>query len=63
VKSSPNIVKDDQIKRMGWTGYTQHMGEMKSTYKIFVGKSEWKKLFGICRYRWRIILKWVRNRI
>jgi hypothetical protein len=37
------------------------MGEMRSTYKIVVGKPEGKHPLGRPRHKWGIILKWILN--
>jgi hypothetical protein len=37
---------------MRWTGHIALMGEMKSIYKIVVGKSEWKRPLGRPRRGW-----------
>jgi len=29
-------------------------GEMRNAYKILFGKSKWKRLLGIQRYRWEV---------
>jgi hypothetical protein len=33
------------------------MGKMRNTYKILVGKPEWKRLFGRPRRRWENIIQ------
>jgi hypothetical protein len=33
------------------------MGEMRSAYKIVVGKSEGKRILGKCRHRWKYNVK------
>jgi hypothetical protein len=33
--------------------------EVRNVYNIFAGKTEWKRLFGIPKCGWRIILKWI----
>jgi len=35
------------------------MGEMRNTYKVSVGRHEWKRLITRPRRRWGIILEWI----
>jgi hypothetical protein len=35
------------------------MGERRRAYRVLVGQPEGRKLLGICRHRWEVILKWV----
>jgi hypothetical protein len=48
--SSPNIIRMTKSRRMRWVGHVARMGEMKSSYKILVGKCEGKRQIG--RDRW-----------
>jgi len=44
---------------MRWAGYVAHMGEIRNAYKIFVRKSEGRRLLeDLCVYG-RIILEWI----
>jgi hypothetical protein len=49
--ASTNIIRVMKSK-MGWVGYVARMGEMRISYKIFVGKPEGKGLLGRSRRRW-----------
>jgi hypothetical protein len=51
--ASPNIVR--VIK--SWAGQVARIGEMKNTYKIFVGKSEGRRPLGRHRLRWEDNIK------
>jgi hypothetical protein len=35
------------------------MGDMRNAHSFLLEKLEVKKWLGICRRRWRIILKWI----
>jgi hypothetical protein len=37
---------------MRWAGHVACMGEERKVYKVFVGKSEGKRLLGRLRCRW-----------
>jgi hypothetical protein len=41
--ASPNIIMVMKSRRMGWAGHVAHMGEMRNSCKILVGKPEWKR--------------------
>jgi hypothetical protein len=49
---SPNIIRAIKSRRMRWKGYVARMGELRSTYNIFVGKPEGKGPLGKSRRRW-----------
>jgi hypothetical protein len=36
--ASPNSIRVIKSKRMRWVGYAARMGEMRNSYKVFVGK-------------------------
>jgi hypothetical protein len=38
-------------RRMRWAGCAEHMGELRNTYKILVGKPEGKRLLGKLKHR------------
>jgi hypothetical protein len=46
---SRSIIKVIRSKRMRCVGHVPHMGEMRNSYKILVGKPERKRL--LCRTR------------
>jgi hypothetical protein len=50
--ASPNIVRVIEHRRMRWMGHEVHMGKMRNTYKILVGKSEEKIPLGRSSRRW-----------
>jgi hypothetical protein len=37
---------------MRFMGHVTHMGEMRNSYNIFVGKPEWKRPVGRPKCRW-----------
>jgi hypothetical protein len=39
-------------RRMSWAGHVARMGEKRSAYRIWVGKSEGKRPLGSPRHRW-----------
>jgi hypothetical protein len=44
---SPYIIRVNKSREFRWTGHVARMGEMRNSYKIFVGKPE-----GRPRRRW-----------
>jgi len=42
---------------MRWTGYAARMGEKRSVYRVFVGKTERKRPLGRPRRRWEDDIK------
>jgi hypothetical protein len=49
--SSPNIIKVVKLRKMRWVGHAAHMGEMRDTYKILVGKPERERPLGRLKHR------------
>jgi hypothetical protein len=45
--------------RMRWAGHAAHLGDMRSSYKILVGKPERKRPLERLERSWGIILEWV----
>jgi hypothetical protein len=41
--ASPNVVRVIKSRRMRWVGYAARMGQMRSAYKMLVGKPEGKR--------------------
>jgi hypothetical protein len=50
--SSPNISKIKKARRMRWEGHVARMGEMRSAYRLLVGKPEGRRPLGRPRRRW-----------
>jgi hypothetical protein len=50
--SSPSIVRVIKAKTMRWAGHVAHMGEMRGTYNILVGRPEGRRPLGRPRRRW-----------
>jgi hypothetical protein len=50
--SSPNIVRMIKSRRMRWTWHVARMGERRGVYRVWVGKSERKRLLGRPKHRW-----------
>jgi hypothetical protein len=44
--SSPGIVKQIKSRIMMWAGHVARMGELRTVYKVLVGKSEGKRPLG-----------------
>jgi hypothetical protein len=40
--TTPNIIRVIKSRKMRWAGLVAHMGEMRNTYEILVGKPEEK---------------------
>jgi hypothetical protein len=49
---SPNIIMVIKSRRMRWTEHAACMGEMRSSYKILVGKPEGNRQCGRHNCRW-----------
>jgi hypothetical protein len=50
-KSAPNIIRMIKLRRVRCAGHVVHMGEMRTAYKILVGKPERKRPLGKPRRR------------
>jgi hypothetical protein len=50
--SSPDIIRQVKLRRMGWAGHVARMGEEIKVYKVLVGKPEGKRPLGRPRRRW-----------
>jgi hypothetical protein len=46
------IITMIKSRRMRWVGHAAHIREMKNTYKIFVGKTEWRRPLGRSGRAW-----------
>jgi hypothetical protein len=55
--SSPNIVRVIKSRRMRWAGHMARMGEVRSVYRVLVGRPEGKRPLGIPRRRWEDNIK------
>jgi hypothetical protein len=53
MNSSPNIVRVIKSRRMRWAGHVARIGEVRSAYRILVGRPEGKRPLGRPRLRWR----------
>jgi hypothetical protein len=49
--SSPSIIRTIKPRKIRWTGHVARMGEKRNAYRIFVGKTEGKRLLGRPRCR------------
>jgi hypothetical protein len=49
--TSPNVKRVSKSRRLRWVGRVSRMGEMRTVYKILVGKLEGKRPFGIPKRR------------
>ena len=52
-----NIVRVIKSRRMRWAEHVAQMEERKGVYRVMVGKTEWKSLFGRPRCRWKDNIK------
>jgi hypothetical protein len=50
--SSPNIIRMNNSRRIGWVGHVGRMSEKRNAYRMFVGKPEGKRPIGRPRRRW-----------
>jgi hypothetical protein len=55
--SSPDIIRKVKSRRIKWVGYVACMEEMRSAYKISVGKPERKRLLRRPKHRCVNIIK------
>jgi hypothetical protein len=49
--SSPNIIRAVKLRRMRWAGHVAHMGEMRNSNKILVGRPDENKPLRRTRHR------------
>ena len=57
LSSSSNIFRVIKSRRMRWDEHVARIGERRGLYKVFVGKSEGKRLPGRPRRRWEDNIK------
>jgi hypothetical protein len=50
--SSPDIIRQIKLRRMGWVGHVVHMGEGRNVYRVLVGKPKGKRPLERPRHRW-----------
>jgi hypothetical protein len=50
--SSPNIIRVIKSRTMRWAGHVARMGEVRSAYRILVGRPEGRRPLGRPRRRW-----------
>jgi hypothetical protein len=55
--SSPDIIRMIKCRGMRWAGHVACLREMRSEYKILVGKPEGNRSFVIPRRRWENNIK------
>ncbi|KAJ4446570.1 hypothetical protein ANN_13267 [Periplaneta americana] len=55
--SSPDIIRNIKSRRLRWAGHVARMGESRNAYRVLVGRSEEKDLWGDRDVDERIILK------
>jgi hypothetical protein len=41
--ASPNVIRVIKSRRMRWVGHVAHMGKMRNSHRILVGKHEGKR--------------------
>jgi 3-oxoacyl-ACP reductase-like protein len=54
---SVNIDRVFKSRRMRWAGHVAPMWERRGAYRVFVGKTEGKRPFGLPRRRWESNIK------
>jgi len=54
---SPNIIQLIRSRRMRWAGHVALIGEKRSVYRVFVGKTEGKRQLGRPKHRWENNIK------
>jgi hypothetical protein len=50
--SSPDIIRQIKLRRMGWAGHLARMGEGRNLYSVLVGKPEGKSPLERLSHRW-----------
>jgi hypothetical protein len=55
--SSPIIVRVIKARRLRWVGHVVHMGEVRGSYSILVGRPEGRRPLGRPRHRWEDNIK------
>jgi hypothetical protein len=55
--SSPDIIRMIYWRKMKWAGHEARMREMRSAFKILVGKSEENRLLRKTNFRWEDNIK------
>jgi hypothetical protein len=55
----PYIIRVIKSRRMRWVGHVAHMGDMRSSYSISVGKPDRKRPLRTQRHRWEVLSEWV----
>jgi hypothetical protein len=60
--SSRNITWMIKSRRIRWVGHVAHMGDMKGTYRVLMGRPAERRSLGRPRRRGRIILKYICKR-
>jgi hypothetical protein len=50
--SSPNVIRMIKSGRMRWAGHVARMGDLRSAYRILVGKPEGKRPLGRPKRIW-----------
>jgi hypothetical protein len=51
---SPDIIRQNKLKRMRWAGHVACLGERRNLYRVLVGKPVRKKPLGKPRRRWQV---------
>jgi hypothetical protein len=60
--SLPSIYRMAKLRRMRWAGHVARIGAKPNVVRLLVGEPEGKRLHGIWRHRWWIMLKWILER-
>jgi len=55
--SSPNIIRVKTLREMKWVDHVARMGEWRGAFRILVGRSWTKRLFGRSRLIWEDNIK------
>jgi hypothetical protein len=55
--SSPSIIRVINARRMRWAEHVAHMGEVRGTYNILVGRPERRRPLGRPKHRWEDNIK------
>jgi hypothetical protein len=55
--SSPDIIRQNNSRRMRWAGHVACMGEGRNVYRVLVGKPEGKRPLERPRHRWEAGIK------
>ena len=55
--SSPNVVRNLELRRLRWAEHVAHMKESRNAYRVLMGRPKGKRPLGRPRRRWEDNIK------